>query len=91
MTGKALPLNIKTAEAHLMKFLSVEGVTGEEKAIAAAVSSELKKVGVPAELHHYATGGHGFGLRPQAEMPCTQWPLACENWLRTMGYTRRGL
>lgn len=47
MTGKTLPLNIKSAEAHLMKFLSVEGVTGEEKAIAAAVSSELKKVGVP--------------------------------------------
>jgi len=48
MTGKTLPLNVKTAESHLMKFLSVEGVTGEEKAIAAAVSSELKKVGVPA-------------------------------------------
>ena len=23
----------------------------------------LKKAGVPAELHIYATGGHGFGLR----------------------------
>ena len=31
-----------------MKFLSVEGVTGQEAAIAAAVSDELKKVGVPA-------------------------------------------
>jgi len=47
MTGKNLSLNVKTAESHLMKFLSVEGVTGEEKAIAAVVSAELKKVGVP--------------------------------------------
>jgi len=47
MTGKTVSVNVKAAEAHLMKFLSVEGVTGEEKAIAAVVSKELKKVGVP--------------------------------------------
>lgn len=43
-----IPLDVKSAEDHLMKFLSVEGVTGKEAAIAAAVSDELKKVGVPA-------------------------------------------
>ncbi len=41
-------VDAKAAEDHLMKFLAVEGVTGEEAAIAAAVSDELKKVGVPA-------------------------------------------
>jgi tripeptide aminopeptidase len=41
------PVDVKSAESHLMKFLSVEGVTGEEAAIAAAVSDELKKVSVP--------------------------------------------
>ena len=51
------------------------------------LATELKKVGVPAELHLYATGGHGFGLRPQADKPCTQWPIACEAWMRTMGFT----
>jgi len=51
------------------------------------LATELKKVGVPAELHLYATGGHGFGLRPQADKPCTQWPTACEAWLRTMNFT----
>jgi acetyl esterase/lipase/rhodanese-related sulfurtransferase len=53
------------------------------------LAAELKKVGVPAELHLYATGGHGFGLRPQADKPCTQWPSACEAWLRTMGITAK--
>jgi len=42
------PVDVKAAEDHLMKFLSVEGVTGQEAAIAAAVSDELEKVGVPA-------------------------------------------
>src|SRR5271169_3071472 len=42
------PVDVKAAESHLMKFLSVDGVTGEEAAIAAAVSDELKKVSVPA-------------------------------------------
>ena len=27
----------------------------------------LKHAGVPAELHIYSTGGHGFGMRPSAE------------------------
>ena len=42
----------------------------------------LKKAGVPAELHIYAAGGHGFGLRP-SEHPCSTWPRRCEEWLRT--------
>ena len=41
----------------------------------------LKKAGVPAELHVYATGGHGYGLRP-SKNPCAQWPKRCEEWLR---------
>ena len=45
------PVDVKAAESHLMKFLSVEGVTGEEAAIAAAVSDELKKVSVSRIRH----------------------------------------
>ena len=48
MSTTTIPLDVKAAEEHLMTVLSVEGVTGEEKAIAAAVTEELKKVGVPA-------------------------------------------
>ena len=44
----------------------------------------LKHAGVPAELHLYATGGHGFGLRPSKE-PCSTWPKSCEAWLRSQG------
>ncbi|HWC18045.1 MAG TPA: alpha/beta hydrolase, partial [Terriglobales bacterium] len=44
----------------------------------------LKKAGVPAELHTYAQGGHGYGLRPTA-MPVTKWPQLASRWLHTIG------
>lgn len=44
----------------------------------------LKKAGVPAELHVYAQGGHGYGLRP-TDLPVTHWPKAAARWLHTIG------
>lgn len=49
---------------------------------------ELKKAGVPAELHIYTKGGHGYGLRP-AENPVSSWPKRCEEWLRAEGWLAR--
>ncbi|WP_210485371.1 M20/M25/M40 family metallo-hydrolase [Microvirga antarctica] len=48
MSSPSIPLDVAAAEAHLMNFLSVEGVTGQEANIAAAVSDALKAIGVPA-------------------------------------------
>jgi acetyl esterase/lipase len=44
----------------------------------------LKNAKVPAELHVYAQGGHGYGLRRTA-LPVTTWPQGVETWLRTIG------
>lgn len=41
----------------------------------------LKRAGMPAELHIYSTGGHGFGLR-ESKSPSHTWPKRCEEWLR---------
>ncbi len=46
----------------------------------------MKKVGVPAELHIYDAGGHGYGLRSQHDLPVTQWNKPCEDWLRRAGW-----
>jgi len=43
----------------------------------------LKNAKVPAELHIYSEGGHGYGLR-QTELPVTKWPEGVETWLRTI-------
>lgn len=48
MSPNSIPLDVQAAEEHLLRFLAVEGVTGQEKAIGEAVVEELKKVGVPA-------------------------------------------
>ena len=47
MSNNSIPLDVAAAEDHLMRFLSVEGVTGQEDNIAAAVCDALKKIGVP--------------------------------------------
>jgi acetyl esterase/lipase len=44
----------------------------------------LKKARVPAELHVYASGGHGFGLRP-SDKPCSTWPQRCADWMKSQG------
>ncbi len=48
------------------------------------LATELKKVGVSAEVHVYATGGHGYGLRHVEGQPVTDWPKPCEAWMKAM-------
>ena len=43
----------------------------------------LKEAHVPAELHLFAQGGHGYGLRP-TDLPVTHWPVYAEVWLHTI-------
>jgi gluconolactonase len=42
----------------------------------------LKKAGVPAELHVYAAGGHGFGLRASNPPPASDWTARLEAWMK---------
>jgi acetyl esterase/lipase len=46
---------------------------------------ELKKAGIPAELHVYAEGGHGYGLR-ETDLPVTTWHHRCAAWMATNGW-----
>ncbi len=50
---------------------------------AASLYIELKKNNVPAELHIYTKGGHGYGMR-ESPNPVHTWPQRCEEWLRAM-------
>jgi acetyl esterase/lipase len=43
----------------------------------------LKEAKVSAELHIFAEGGHGYGLRPTA-LPITHWPAYAETWFHTI-------
>ena len=48
----------------------------------------LKQAKVPAELHVYPTGGHGYGLRRTAET-VTAWPERAAEWMRFVGVLER--
>ena len=45
----------------------------------------LKKHGIPAELHVYGNGGHGYGLRAVAGSQISSWPDHAAHWLGTRG------
>ena len=45
----------------------------------------LLKAGVPAEMHLYLKGGHGFGTRASAGR-ASEWPILCEAWMRQMKF-----
>ncbi|MBV9085345.1 MAG: prolyl oligopeptidase family serine peptidase, partial [Acidobacteriaceae bacterium] len=47
----------------------------------------LKNAKVPAEMHVFAQGGHGYGLRP-TPLPITHWPRLAAEWLQTIGVLR---
>ena len=45
----------------------------------------LAKAGASAELHVFAKGGHGFGMKKIGE-EVEKWPTLAGNWMRTMGF-----
>ena len=46
------------------------------------------KNAVPAEMHLYPTGGHGFGLRTAKFGSLNTWPDACKAWLTALSASK---
>lgn len=49
----------------------------------------LKNAKVPAEMHLYPKGGHGYGLRRTAD-EVTTWPDRVGDWLKASGWLKGG-
>jgi len=47
--------------------------------------SAWKDAGRPVELHLYAQGGHGFGMKKQG-LPSDQWIDRYSDWLQSLGF-----
>ena len=62
--------------------------TGDDKEVLAENSVllyvSLRRVGVPAEMHIYEKGGHGFGLAPNDPI-LASWTERCADWMRRRG------
>jgi acetyl esterase/lipase len=48
----------------------------------------LKKQQIPAEMHLYPEGGHGFGFRTEGKGSLANWPAALEGWLKSRQYMK---
>lgn len=49
----------------------------------------FKRAGVPAELHIYSSGGHGFGLRARNTKPVGAWATRFDEWMVDSGFVKR--
>lgn len=74
-----IPVTAQTPPAFILQ-AEDDGVHVEN---ATAYFLALKQAGVRAELHLFAQGGHGYGLRRTA-LPVTGWPELVQTWLRTI-------
>ena len=61
---------------------SDDPVAGAENSVVMYLA--LKRANVPTELHVYAQGRHGFGVR-KSNLPCSTWTERCVAWLQSQG------
>lgn len=62
----------------------------DDKGVTSASSSallylEYKKLNIPAELHIFAKGGHGFGMK-ETGLPTASWHVRVGEWMKAMGW-----
>lgn len=81
-----LQVDDKTPTAFLVHSMN-DGSVGVENSIAYYL--ELKKYKIPAEMHLYPEGGHGYGLRTKGKGSLVGWPQALHTWLSELGYAKK--
>jgi acetyl esterase/lipase len=71
----------KDSQPMFFAHSSDDPVTSESSV---ALYQALTKNNVPAELHLYATGGHGYGIT-KVPHPCATWPDRAADWMKARG------
>ena len=79
--GESLASEIHVTRDSQPTFLAVAGDDNGPAIGSAAYYLALNRAGVPAEMHIFASGGHGFGMR-NGKLPANSWPKRCEEWMR---------
>ena len=92
------PWNLVDKEGTLQEWVTASPATpptlfihthddGVSSLSSAVLYVALKQLKIPAELHIYSSGGHGYGLRPVENSDVDEWPQRAANWLRSRGLT----
>ncbi|GEP41767.1 alpha/beta hydrolase fold domain-containing protein [Brevifollis gellanilyticus] len=66
-------------------FMACAHDDGQNPTAATVLYLEYKKRELPAELHLFTKGGHGFGMRDN-QQPINAWPQRCAEWMDAMGW-----
>ena len=66
-------------------FMAVTGDDWMRGALAALMYVKLRELNVPAELHVYTKGGHGYGIRP-SNNPVSTWHHRMTEWMKSMEF-----
>ncbi|MEM7478190.1 MAG: alpha/beta hydrolase [Planctomycetota bacterium] len=84
LISEALPVDQNTPPAFLT--MTWDDGVGAENILRMGIA--LKRNNVEAEVHLYPRGGHGYGLRRNAN-DVTTWPARCEEWMRGNGWLQK--
>ena len=85
MYGAALTSEVPSAAAPPL-FIGAAQDDPQLPAInSVAIFQRWTAAGLPAELHIYEKGGHGFGFRGH-HLPVDAWPATFQRWLASHGY-----
>ncbi|MCR5413200.1 MAG: prolyl oligopeptidase family serine peptidase [Kiritimatiellae bacterium] len=79
-------------DSHTPPMCLVHGdADGHTPMASVAVYRELRRMGIPAELHVFAKTPHGFGIYKKLtrDMPAWGWPERVQEWLEFMGFASR--
>jgi acetyl esterase/lipase len=92
-------IGIDPTEKNVLRFSNEKQITGDTPPAFLVHSSDdnavpvmnsigyylgLRKNKIPAELHIFQKGGHGYGLSPNGGTE-SSWPGLCIKWLKAMG------
>ena len=77
--SKNIPVDDKTPPAFIVQTMDDRRLIDSAFNYARA----LKDAKVDAELHLYARGGHGYGMRP-SDNPVSKWTELCTKWLKAI-------
>lgn len=83
--GQLKPEFRVTSQTPPMLFVHATNDSSENSV---ALYSALKKHAVPAEMHLYASGGHGFGMN-KIPHPAATWPARAADWMKVRGYLKK--
>jgi sugar phosphate isomerase/epimerase/acetyl esterase/lipase len=80
------PMDITAPQDAAPAFLTSAGLDDASHAKQTVeFHNSLFNAGVQSDLHIYAHGGHGGGIRPRDGIPFGSWPKRFEEWLADLG------